>query len=127
MVISTSEQNEILEERLEILYREITLAVYTNVSRGLFERHKLVFSFMLCVAIYQKAGKISDGYWNYLLRGPVGPKIATPKKLDYPTLTEAMWIGAHYLAEMYEKFRPLPQQILNGIRIGIGNFEHVMI
>ena len=37
--------------------------------RGLFEQHKLVFSFMLCVDIMRQAGEISDAEWNFFLRG----------------------------------------------------------
>lgn len=67
-VIETSEKSENLDKRLEILIREITLSVYTNVSRGLFERHKLVFSFLLCIAILTDAGVVNPMEWNFLLR-----------------------------------------------------------
>lgn len=70
-MISTTEKAEDLAVRLQILLNEITLAVYTNVSRGLFERHKLIFSFMLCARIYKEAGIINELQWNFLLRGPV--------------------------------------------------------
>ena len=39
------------------------------LGRGLFEQHKLVFSFMLCVDIMRQAGDISDVEWNFFLRG----------------------------------------------------------
>lgn len=68
-VIETSPKSSVLEERLLILYDEITTAIYTNVSRGLFEKHKLVFSFMLNVAIYLNAGIIKPVEWNFLLHG----------------------------------------------------------
>jgi dynein heavy chain len=70
-VISTTEKVDEFEVRVQILLHEITLAVYTNVSRGLFERHKLVFSFLLCASIYKQAGIINEMQWNFLLRGPV--------------------------------------------------------
>jgi dynein heavy chain len=70
-VISTTEKVEDLAVRVHILLNEITLAIYTNVSRGLFERHKLMFSFMLCASIYKQAGIINELQWNFLLRGPV--------------------------------------------------------
>lgn len=124
-VIETSEKREELQERLNILYDEITLSVYTNVSRGLFERHKLVFSFMVCAAIFQQCGVIEDAHWNYLLRGPVGAKQAVPKKPDYPTVTEAMWVGAHFLGNTFKCFAGLPGEMLNVIRIRIGRFEQV--
>ena len=39
------------------------------LCRGLFEQHKLVFSFMLCVDIMRQAGDIPDAEWNFFLRG----------------------------------------------------------
>lgn len=80
---------------------------------------------MLCVAVEREAGRVNDNYWNYLLRGPMGAKMAVPKKPDYPTLSEAMWVGAHYLSNTYEKFEPLPEDVLNTITIKIGDFEQV--
>lgn len=74
-MIEKSEKSDILEKRLEILHDEITLSVYRNVSRGLFERHKLVFSFLLNMAIYLHAGRVSSEQWNYILRGPAGTKV----------------------------------------------------
>ena len=37
--------------------------------RGLFEKHKLLFSFMLCVEILRESGDILDEEWNFFLRG----------------------------------------------------------
>jgi hypothetical protein len=37
--------------------------------RGLFERHKIVFSFMLCAEILREREEISTEEWNYFLRG----------------------------------------------------------
>ena len=45
----------------------ITLCILFD--RGLFEQHKLVFSFMLCVDIMRQSGDISDAEWNFFLRG----------------------------------------------------------
>ncbi|KAG5888365.1 hypothetical protein JTB14_033502 [Gonioctena quinquepunctata] len=121
-VIETSEKSNDLTKRLVTLHEEITLAVYTNISRGLFERHKLVFSFMLCVSIFQQNGTISDGQWSFLLRGPVG-KGAIPKKPDYPTVTDAMWQAANYLSSTYERFEGLADDVINHINVTIGNFK----
>lgn len=69
-IIESSEKTTDLSRRLQILYDEITSAVYTNVSRGLFERHKIVFSFMMNVAIFLNDGIVNHAQWNFLLRGP---------------------------------------------------------
>lgn len=111
--------------RLQTLYDEITLAIYTNVSRGLFERHKLVYSFMLCVAIQMQAGHLTDFQWNYLLRGAIVTKAELPKKPDYPTITDNMWLALNYLCGTFPVFKELLNDVTKAIRISIDEFKHV--
>jgi len=47
LTIQNSTKSNELEKRLEILLSETTVAIYTNVSRGLFEKDKLVFRFSI--------------------------------------------------------------------------------
>lgn len=61
-----------LDERSKGLIDGITLAIYNNVSRSLFEKHKLVFSFLLCTSILRHAKEILEAEWNFLINGPVG-------------------------------------------------------
>ena len=70
--IQTSEKNDDLEKRLEILLDQTTIDVYRNVARGLFEKDKLVFSFMLCSEIMKTKNQISPVEWNFFLRGAAG-------------------------------------------------------
>jgi dynein heavy chain len=86
-VISTTEKAEELEARLQILLNELTLAVYTNVSRGLFERHRLVFSFLLCASIYKQAGIINELQWNFLLCGPLSVGMVSQPEVHLPLLS----------------------------------------
>ncbi len=70
--ISNSEKSDDLEKRLEILLKETTIDVYSNVARGLFEKDKIVFSFMLCCEILKTKGEIDPMEWNFFLRGAAG-------------------------------------------------------
>jgi dynein heavy chain len=70
--IEKSKKSKILDERLDILIDNITRMLYTNVSRGLFEAHKIIFSFLITTSINRNNGRVKDLYWNLLLRGP-GP------------------------------------------------------
>lgn len=70
--IETSEKNSVLEQRLAILLSQTLYATYTNVSRGLFEQHKLIYSFMLCIEIMRQREELTDVEWNFFLRGSAG-------------------------------------------------------
>jgi len=54
--------------------------IYTNVSRGLFERDKLIFSFLIATSIDRNTGKIDPASWNLLLRGAMTITEADKKK-----------------------------------------------
>lgn len=56
--IDNAPTSTILVERLAFLMEEITLTMYENVCRGLFESHKLVYSFMVCGMIHRLSGVI---------------------------------------------------------------------
>lgn len=65
--------------------------IYTNVSRGLFEAHKIIYSFLIIVNINRNILKIKDTHWNIILRGsgPISveqqrnkPKNPDPKSLS---------------------------------------------
>ncbi|XP_028414460.1 dynein heavy chain 6, axonemal-like [Dendronephthya gigantea] len=89
--IEKSEKADDLDQRLEILLNNCTNTVFENVSRGLFERHKIVFSFMLCAEILRERGEISTEEWNYFLRGSPSLEREHPAKPDIPWLTDNMW------------------------------------
>ncbi|XP_023289677.1 dynein heavy chain 6, axonemal [Orussus abietinus] len=120
-VIETAEKTLDLQKRLRILCDEITLAVYINVSRGLFERHKLVFSFMMNIAIYLNSKLINYQQWNFLLRGPTQMKKS--KKPDVPTLSDSMWDSVNYLSTTFEHFYPILEDVFKRIHVSIEHFE----
>lgn len=69
--ITNSAKSDVLEERLYTLTTTITKAVFRNVSRGLLEKDKMVFSFLIAAQVLRRRGDISDAEWNLLLRGIV--------------------------------------------------------
>ena len=58
------------EERLAILIDGITRMIFTNVSRGLFGKDKIIFSFLIATSILRNDKMIDEKIWNIFLRGP---------------------------------------------------------
>jgi len=68
--IQFSDQMPTIEERLELLIKNITMRIFTNVSRGLFEKDKLIYSFLITSSIRRNVNLIDEAIWNIFLRGP---------------------------------------------------------
>ncbi|KAG5177491.1 dynein heavy chain and region D6 of dynein motor-domain-containing protein [Tribonema minus] len=58
-----------LDGRLRSLIDAFTTSVYVNVCRSLFERHKLLFAFLLAIKILQGEGRIDPAEWRFLISG----------------------------------------------------------
>src|SRR5207244_182389 len=58
-----------LLDRIQHLNDYHTDAVYRYVCRGLFEKHKLLFAFQLCIQKLKLEEKIDAQEYNFFLRG----------------------------------------------------------
>lgn len=70
--VENSPSSNLLEERLVNLNNYFTYSLYENVCRSLFERHKLLFSFMLAVKILFGKKEMNETEFRYFLAGPTG-------------------------------------------------------
>ncbi|XP_037242845.1 dynein heavy chain 1, axonemal [Falco rusticolus] len=69
MGISNSKRADTLKDRITNINSYITFSLYSNVCRSLFEKHKLMFAFLVCVRILMNDGQIDMDEWQYLLSG----------------------------------------------------------
>ena len=82
-----------LDQRIINLNDYFTYSIYANVCRSLFERHKLLFSFSLCVKILQGDNLIDGAEYRFLLSG------ITSKAVDCP-LPNSTWLEANVWADI---------------------------
>jgi len=71
---------EELEERAKNLNEEFLASLYRNICRSLFEKDKLIFSFLLSIKLNQMAGDADVGEYKFLLTGGVDLGEQWPQK-----------------------------------------------
>eukprot|EP01052_Picozoa_sp_SAG31_P011054 SAG31_NODE_617_length_13514_cov_13.659858_2_plen_4275_part_00 len=83
---------ENLDVRLDALNDEFTYMLYRNVCRSLFEAHKLLFSFLLCMRILEGEGEVDMVLYRYMLTGAIaGRPDDAPDNPAKEWLTEKSW------------------------------------
>ncbi|KAG7496340.1 dynein heavy chain 2, axonemal [Solea senegalensis] len=90
--IEKSRRSHKLEERITNLNDYHTYAVYRYACRGLFEVHKLLFSFQMCAKILEVAGKLIMDEYSFFLRG--GLVLDKKEQMDNPCtswLADSCW------------------------------------
>ncbi|XP_069175792.1 dynein axonemal heavy chain 7 isoform X4 [Procambarus clarkii] len=95
--IDNSEKASELLNRLNALRNHFTLSLYHNVCTGLFEKDKLVFSFLVCVNLQRSENKVVDSEWLFLLTGGVALAHDPAPNPAPAWLPETTWLQFQWL------------------------------
>lgn len=67
--LDRSQQSSDVIQRIKMLMEDNTISFYEKISRGLFEKDKLLYSFLIVTSKLQNDGAIGDSEWQFFLRG----------------------------------------------------------
>ncbi|XP_077987554.1 dynein axonemal heavy chain 3-like isoform X2 [Glandiceps talaboti] len=111
--ISKSKPSPDLEERITNLNDHFTYSIYQNVCRSLFEKDKLLFSFLLCIGIEKSKDLIDDREWRFLLTGGVALENPYPNPAQ-GWLSEKSWAEVVRVSDL-DKFDGFMKDFKNNL------------
>eukprot|EP01135_Chromosphaera_perkinsii_P002036 Nk52_evm83s215 gene=Nk52_evmTU83s215 len=109
--IHDSNKSKILDKRLRYLSDHFTYNIYCNVCRSIFEKDKLLFSFLLCIAILKGQNEIDIQQWQFFLTGGVGIEKPPPNP-DPSWMSDKSW-GEIYRLSRLPKFKSLDESFVS--------------
>jgi dynein heavy chain len=90
--INHSDKSDNVDVRIVNLNDYFTYSLFTNVCRSLFEKHKLLFSFLLSVRILMNDSKIDMDEWKFLLTGTTGSELNMQRNPAADWLSPQSWL-----------------------------------
>eukprot|EP01105_Mastigella_eilhardi_P001895 TRINITY_DN122_c1_g4_i2.p1 TRINITY_DN122_c1_g4~~TRINITY_DN122_c1_g4_i2.p1 ORF type:complete len:4382 (+),score=1298.66 TRINITY_DN122_c1_g4_i2:875-14020(+) len=100
--LAHSPASEELQERIRSLNDYHTTHIYRSTCRGLFEKHKILFSLQLCVKIMESEKRINKEEYQFFLRG--GQVLSKENQMSNPCaewLPDAVWDHVSVLDRMH--------------------------
>ncbi|TGZ66131.1 hypothetical protein CRM22_005485 [Opisthorchis felineus] len=107
--IRNADRADNVPQRVQNINNFFTFSLYSNVCRSLFEKHKLMFAFLIAIRILQNEGFINPEEYRYLLAGGT----TKPREVPNPApewISDRMWGDVLTLTAL-PKFATLPESI----------------
>ncbi|GAB6032148.1 hypothetical protein CHUAL_010802 [Chamberlinius hualienensis] len=110
--IDLCEKNEEVNTRLHILTNCLTYSVYINVSRSIFEKDKLLLSFLLYISLLRGRGSITEQEITFFLTGGIG--FSRPENNPFRDwLDERAWMEINSLVTLKGHFQNIKEEMLS--------------
>jgi dynein heavy chain, axonemal len=101
-----------LEKRLDNILKTLTKSVYDFGCTGIFERHKLLFSFQMTTKLQQAEGKLMQKELDFFIKGSVSFE-KVEKSCPAKWISEKGWDDLLQLSEEFsEYFGPIPEHLV---------------
>ncbi|XP_013163033.1 PREDICTED: dynein heavy chain 12, axonemal [Papilio xuthus] len=81
--IENANKSKDLDKRLKFLKETFTYNLYSNVCRSLFDKDKLMFSFIMCSKMMLSTGEMSHEEYIFLITGGIAVENPLKKPVDW--------------------------------------------
>lgn len=114
--ISKCARSANVQRRIAMLNEYHTYSFYSSTCRGLFEQHKLLFSFHMCMHLLQAEGNFVEAEYNFLIIG--GIVLDRSKQIENPA---PQWIADEFWDNITELdkvsgFHGLAEDLVNELK-----------
>ena len=100
----------------DVMMETITKTLFDNICHGLFNTHKLQFSFSLAAKILRKRAVVSEAEWSLLLRGVImDGKIKRTPNPNKKLISDTAWRFVLNLEPLSPNFEGLAELITKNI------------
>ena len=106
--VNNSDKAPIAAKRIVNILEYMTKYVSSYMHRGLFERHKKIWTLMLAMKIEQVADRLSAAYVGNLLKGGGALDAKSEKPAPAKWIPEAVWLNVIALSRTVAMLRDLP-------------------
>jgi len=111
--IEKAEKSDDLETRIEILNDTFRYALYCNICRSLFEKHKTLFSFLLCIRLLLAEDQAEQSDYRFLLTGGVSLEDPPAKPADW--VPDRCWGELFRLGKIHDRYAGFHEKFVTEI------------
>lgn len=104
----------LLEKRLENILTTLTKNVYDYGCTGIFEKHKLLYSFQMTAKLQQSEGKLTQSELDFFIKGSVSLE-KTEKQCPAKWMSAKGWEDLLKLSETFPDFSDIPQHLVGNM------------
>ncbi|KAJ3284862.1 Dynein heavy chain 7, axonemal, partial [Borealophlyctis nickersoniae] len=98
--INLSNKSSALKRRLKNLESYFTYSLYTNVCRSLFEKDKLLFSFLLCFSILKNRKEMDEAEFTHLMTGGLSVGAPALPNPDPSLISDKAWAEIYRMSDL---------------------------
>mmetsp|Transcript_2907 Transcript_2907/g.5212 ORF Transcript_2907/g.5212 Transcript_2907/m.5212 type:complete len:2119 (-) Transcript_2907:878-7234(-) len=113
--ISKADKAPLASKRISNIIDTLSFTSFQYITRGLFERHKMLFALLLALKVQIKEGDATMDEFQTLLKGGAALDIKAQRKKPYDWLPDSGWLNCIALAQAVpQPFRDLPDSLYRG-------------